>query len=326
MVKPFPLSIFLLIAAVLWSGCGSRDSLVPEYDAPPKLITSHEIKRGSETLKPFRLQFFRDTLWVSYSQKAHIDLFDPHFQKIGSISLKAPAPIAPTDFFVAESTRFVTEHFKSFVGAFDRSGNLGHSFTRMPGDTINLAPVVIIYYGGVAYVADVLQKAVLAVSMVTAEGITEPGELITGIPSDGVESPGFPSALFVTIDGRLLVGDADHGDIKAYSCTGDYMYRFDSVAADSAVMPQAFDIDQIIDPSMQDTNSFDPSNIRIMGRLHLVDAKNARVHMFNPVGRYISSYPDDAVLSKPSDVAIDRTRRTIYVADSEAARIFVFKY
>ena len=47
--------------------------------------------------------------------------------------------------------------------------------------------------------------------MADAPGITETGELILTIPTSEEQELGFPSAVYVTEDGRLLVGDAATG-------------------------------------------------------------------------------------------------------------------
>ncbi len=62
--------------------------------------------------------------------------------------------------------------------------------------------------------------------------------------------------------------------------------------------------DDVVDPAMQDSSSWDPSGIRRMGRFHVVDATNQRLHMFSSVGKYVSSYPGDSVLVRPAGIAI----------------------
>ena len=63
-----------------------------------------------------------------------------------------------------------------------------------------------------------------------------------------------------------------------------------------------------------------------MGRIHVADGRAGVVYMFNPVGEYIASYPDPGTLDGPSDIAISRSSRLIFVADSRAKRIYVFQY
>jgi hypothetical protein len=58
----------------------------------------------------------------------------------------------------------------------------------------------------------------------------------------------------------------------------------------------------------------------------VVDAKNGRVHMYNPLGSFIAAYPEGQALAGPSDIAIDRGRRRIYVTDPPAHRILIYRY
>jgi hypothetical protein len=152
------------------------------------------------------------------------------------------------------------------------------------------------------------------------------GELILQIPSGSSAIIGFPASLMVTLEGRLFVGDSRNSVIKVFTCDGQYIYDFDRVPTQNPFSPMGFAIDNKIDPSMQDTSSFDPSGIREMGRIHVVDPNNRTVHMFNPVGKYVSSYKPDEKMVKPSDIAIDRKSRKIYIADPHAERIFIYQY
>jgi hypothetical protein len=152
------------------------------------------------------------------------------------------------------------------------------------------------------------------------------GELILQIPSGSSAIIGFPASLMVTFEGRLFVGDSRNSIIKVFTCDGQYIYDFDPIPAQNPFSPIGFAIDNKIDPSMQDSSSFDPSGIREMGRIHVVDPNNRTVHMFNPVGKYVSSYEPQEMMAKPSDIAIDRKSRKIYIADPHAERIFIYRY
>jgi hypothetical protein len=130
----------------------------------------------------------------------------------------------------------------------------------------------------------------------------------------------------VTPDGRLLSGDAGAGAVLAFTCDGQYIYSFDSVATPRPMIPQALALDSKLDPSLQDTNSFDPSGVRQMGRIHVADANNGGVHMFNPLGRYVATYTGGGKLVKPTGLAVNYPDSLIYVADPAARRIFTFRY
>ena len=116
------------------------------------------------------------------------------------------------------------------------------------------------------------------------------------------------------------------GNVKVFTCDGRYIYAFDAVTAEAPMAPQGVDMDNVSDPSMQDSTSFDPSGVREMGRFHLVDANNRQVHMFNPLGKYIASYTVGDPDGRPSDIAIDRRRNRIFIADPVAGAIMIYEY
>lgn len=325
---------FILVGALLGLvavGCGPEPVVdtEPFYQLPTQI---GELEPPEVGLKPVRLQFFEDTLFVSYRGKARIDKYtagsdsSAALEYAGSIPLVDPEPVAPTSFVLIDSLLVVTNHARHLVVIYDRAGEFRQSFGTTP-DGQPLAPFAIHAYGGVAYVADMHLRQVLAVSLVEAEDLTELGELILSIPSDSIDRPDQPSAVRVTYDGRLLVGDAGRGLIRVYTCDGRFIYDFDSIPG--VVRPpafQGFDRDNVVDPAMQDSSSWDPSGIRNMGRYHVADATNGRVHMFNSVGKYVASYPADSALTLPAGIAIDRKRQRIFVALPQAGRILIFSY
>lgn len=277
------------------------------------------------SMKPVRLQWFEDTLFVSYNGVARIDKYTTDLKLVGSIELIDPEPVRPTSFVLIDSLLVVADHARHLVVIYDRNGNFRESFGTTP-DGRPLSPFSLDAYGGVAYIGDLNLGRVLAVSLVDAGEITERGELILTIPGDSSSTIGFPSAVKVTPDGRLLIGNAQSGRVEVYTCDGRHVYNFDSVATDRTIGPQAFDADNVLDPSLRDTTEFDPSGIWGLGRVHLVDANNAKIHIFNPLGVYVASYPDDSLLIRPSGLAVDRKRQRIFVADPGAGKILVFKY
>jgi hypothetical protein len=311
---------------IVLSGCGVQERTAGEsYSHIPEFESVRVITDGADTLRPVRLQFRRDTLYVSYNHRAQLDLFTPEFERLRTLELVDPEPIYPTSFAVADSAIYIVDHAKRAVIVTDRDGKVSDSFNMLPDGETQLSPLAVAFYGGVAYVADITLRQVLAISMVEAPGITEKGELILHIPSDEADAIGFPSAVRVTLDGRLLIGDAEAGRVRVFTCDGRAIYQFDSVPSPGVMAPLGFAVDGIQDPRLQDSARFDPSNVHTHGRYHVVDGNNSSVHMFNPLGRYVASYGADN-LSRPSDIAIDTKRARIYIADPHAQRIVVYKY
>lgn len=331
-VKPFSRSIVAFsilpgIALFAFSSCGQKSGrLRAHYERLPIFEKAVALTAASDTLQPARLQLFKDTLFVSYLRRSQIDMYTPEFTRIGSIKLTDPEPIFPTSFAVDDSLVMVIDHSRNLVAIYRRDGSYVTSFGTFPDGSTSLTPFAMACHGGVLYVTDVRVGKVLAISMTDTPGITEQGELILTIPNDSLHALSFPSAVMVTPDGRLLAGDAGTGKINAFTCDGSYVYSFDSLQTPKTFTPQGFALDDMKDPTLRDTLKFDPSGLPNMGRIHVVDANNAAVHMFNPLGKYIASYSLEGQFQKPSGIAINRTSKRIFIADARAGRIFIFRY
>lgn len=316
---PAGLLILLIVIA-----CENNN--LPTYNTPP--IFEKEMGESyfdSLGLKPVRIIYYKDTLFLSYTSESRIDLFTINFEYIKTIELTDPEPVFPTNFVIADSLIVVADHTKGALIVYDRGGNFLESFGLLPDQQTRLSPFGLAFYGGVIYSGDAALRQIMAISYADAPGITEKGELILTFPQDSTKYLGFPSALYVTYDGRLLVGDAALGKILVFTCDGRFIYDFDSLDVFKNMAPHGITIDWLIDPSLQDTSSFDPSGIPAMGRFHITDGNNNVVHMFNPLGKYVGSYPDDNRLTKPSGIAYDTKRKLIYIADPGADRIFVYR-
>jgi hypothetical protein len=296
------------------------------YASLPILEATHAPGHPADSLKPVRLQLRNDTLYVAYVGQPRIDLFTGQLDSIGTIRLDNPEPVFPTDFFMADSELYVCDHARGIIATYNKNGQLKESYGTLPDGSTGLRPFALTYHRGILYVGEAGLRKVLAIVMEASPGVTERGELILAIPTDTAHSLVFPSALMVTPDGRLIIGDGGRGGVEAFTCDGRYIYPFDSLPGSPSAGPQGFALDDIIDPSMQDTLSFDPSGIREMGRIHMVDAQLGKLHMYNPIGRYIASYPENESLEKPSDIAIDVINQRVYVAEPATGRILVYRY
>lgn len=320
------LTIIILLTIVLISCTKEPDKI--RYDSAPRLIGQKQLTHNGEVQYPIAIQIYRDTIYVAYNRQARIDKFNLNLEKVGWVPLDEIEEVFPTQFYVTDSLIIVTDHFKGRFIIYDHGGHIIASFGSQPGGEITLSPFPVFYYGGVAYIGDIKSRKILAISMVNVEQLTEMGELIIQIPSDTMNLIGFPTALYITLDGRLIAGDSKSGDIKTYTCDGRYIYHFDNIPEYNQIATIDIDLDNISDirKLALDTISFDPSNIRTHGRLHTVDAKNNKIHMFNTTGEYISSYPPDSLFEKLSGIAIDLRHKKIFITDSKLGKIFTFEY
>ena len=314
----------LALLAIFGSGCGRGEKLDGNtYKEAPQYVRSVVLMDGQDTLVPVRVQFVDDTLFVSYNGLPRLDLYNRNLERVRSISLTQPDTVMPTSFWILDSILIVADHVQGLILSYDRKGTLLASYGRLPDNQTPLHPFAVTAYGGVLYASDLGLRRILAISLVDAEGITEKGEVILAIPSDSTKTLGFPAAVAVTPDGRLLVGDAVSGSIDVFTCDGRYVYRFDSIPAMPIRGPQAFAMDGKSDPELQDTSRFDPSDVQFLGRIHVVDAASGTVHMFNPLGKYIASYPERR-MQKPAGITIDIKNHELYIADPEARELHVF--
>ncbi len=319
----------LLLVTFIMLGCDSNEQSAPEtgFHAIPQLIGEHQFTEGDEILIPTRMQIYYDTLFVAFKDQPFIDMYTTDFKRLGRIGLVDPETVVPTEFYVTESMLVVISHSRGMVILYDRSGALITSFGTQPDGVTPLMPYSVFCYGGVAYISDISLKGIMAVSLTDAKDITEVGELILVIPSDTTYRIGFPSALIVTIDGRLISADANDGKVKVYTCDGRYVYDFDSLTTPKIPMIHGFAYDDVSDPSLIDTTVFDPSNIHTHGRIHTLDPNNRQVHMFSTLGKYVASYPNDSeVFERPSDIVIDFLGNQVFVADPVQEKLLIFGY
>jgi hypothetical protein len=299
---------------------------LPGYaEAPVMEREFYPADAGTER-QPVRLQVVGDSLFVSYNGSTVLDCFDGNLEKIASIELRAPEPILPTDFRITESQILVADHAKGVVAIFDRTGKYLDSYGRLPDDATRLMPIALTHHGSVLYVADMGIKQVLAIALASEPGVTESGEIILSIPAVGAGELGFPSAVHVTGDGRLLVGDSGRSKIQVFTCAGRTVYSFETIPGRTRITPLGFAQDDIIDPTAEKEGSSDPSGVRRQGRFHVADGLSGQVHLFSPLGRYLASYPEPGVLDKPSSVAVHAQSGRVFVADPPRGRILVYRY
>ena len=319
------LAAVVIVAAGLILRPSADDDLDP-YRTPPSFVFSEKFTEGGKNLEPSRLQVLGDTLFVAFNGIARLDAYNFDLELLRSIALVAPEPVLPTSFTITDTSIVICDHGKGIVAVFDRAGKYQTSFGTLPDNSTSLAPIALSAFKGVAYVADMEQGRVLAISLNNIENVTEQGELVLTIPPQNKERLGLPSAVLVTPDGRLLVGDALAGAVKVFTCDGRPIYDFELSPGFSSMTPQALTHDTLKDPSLAIENGWDPSGLPRQGRYHVVDGFNGVIHMYNPVGQYLGSYPEGAPLAGPAGIAADRKGGRIFVSDPLRGQILVYRF
>ena len=317
----------ILALVVVWLGLRpAGDEPAVGYEALPELDFMKEIMEDGETLAPSRLQVQGDTLFVAYNGIPRIDAYNFDLEPLFRIPLVAPETILPTAFAVTDSSLVVCDHGKRIVAVFDRNGKYQTSFNLLPDGVTTLAPIALSAFKGIAYVADMEQGRILAISLNNIAEVTEQGELVLTIPAEKNPRLGLPSAVLVTPDGRLLVGDAMKAAVRVFTCDGRAVYDFEPVPGFEKVAPQGLTQDTLKDPTLTVEASWDPSGLAGQGRYHMADGFNGLVHIFNPVGRFIGSYPEKGLLAGPAGIAADRRGGRIFVSDPPTGRILVYRF
>jgi len=309
----------LLVHAALIAGCGRASQ------EPVTLERSIALSDDTGVLQPLRLQVVGDTVFVSYKGVPRLDKYSLDLERVGSIELTDPVPVMPSAFAVGDSQIVVADHGRGAVVLYDRKGELIDSFGLLPDQQTRLLPLALAWFQGVAYVADMALKEVLAISTAATADVVEQGELVLRVPGAGNRGLGMPSAVFVTPDGRLLVGDSGTGSIRVFTCDGREVYSFDPLP-EGKIAPQGFALDDVPDPELSGSAKSDPSGVKHMGHIHVADGRSGQVHVFNALGHYVASYSGNGVLEGPTDVTVSWETHRVFVADSRAKRVHVFSY
>ena len=173
----------LLVALLGMAGtvgaCG--DTRNDAFHAPPQFVTELRLEEDGTLLRPIRLEYRADTLYVSYRGVSRIDRFDAGLQPLGGIHLGKGHGIHASDFAVTDTGVAVCDHSLGSILLVDRQGDYVGSFGLLPDGETRLSPLAMDAFRGVAYVADVAQRRILAVSLTDSE-VTDRGELILSIP------------------------------------------------------------------------------------------------------------------------------------------------
>jgi len=209
-----------------------------------------------------------------------------------------------------------------------KTGKVLEAYGWLPGHRGHMRAMGVAYYKGNLYVSDVASRKMLAIGALGEKDVREEGELITGFPNGkpGEFELGYPTASMVTPDGRLLVSDAKFRDVKAFTCSGRSAHRFDNEGEAALHAPMGIAMDDLQSPRLvaEARKAFDPTRVNLQGRIHVVDAEQARVKVFDALGKYVLTYGEE--LRQPNGIAIDQRRRLIFISDTRLRAIAVYKY
>lgn len=284
-----------LAALLLLAGCRNQpNQKVADIYEPPHFLKNISLPEGS---KPAGIYAGKDNIYVSYFGSEFIDIFSPEGKqaKRFSAALKG-GPGSPQGMAISGDRLLVADYKNKALIFFNLTGDYLESFSQLPNNN-EFIPVGVAVYNRVFYITDKEANGWMAVG--------DDGELINVVRGKGPnDSLQFPYGIAVTEDGRIIVTDPQNGKIKVFACVGRYAYDFPTAEL-GLLNPQGAAIDGL-------------------GRIHVVDNGTNRVFVFDNLGHYLFNYGKN--LSGPSNIAVDKERRRIYITNTEKGNISVWNY
>ncbi len=299
------------------------------FDQPPQYVGLLDLRKNKPKARPFALTLHEGNLLVSFLGSDEIVEYSSDFTHTRSFHILDGNDASLTSLII-DGDRLYAANFRSgelLMIAYP-SGMLLGSYGLFPDARTRMKLFGLTFAMGNIYASDSQTNQILAISATTVPGIKEEGELLMTFPTrvSADRQLSFPTFAAVTPDGRLLVSDVGHKQVRAFTCSGRPAHNFDTSAAASFSVPMGIAFDDLPSPeflAMADT-ILNPSGVFQQGRIHVVDTEQASVKVFNSLGKYVLSYGRE--LRQPNGIAIDQKRKLIFIADSDRGSILAYTY
>lgn len=308
--------------------------LIQDCDASPDTGEVRFVKEFNLDLAPSFIDVVNERLIVTASDRIDkIYFLDRSARPVDSINLNLTSKIVGLEVL---SGGKVAVLLTSGINIYDLRGRLVDEILYKEDGKTPLIPAAASYGKDRLYVADEASRVVYALSLVDVYArsknqgivpITLKFEVVAVFPSamgknknDGLLKR--PTSICLSPDGRVFVGDSALNEIKVYSCNGRYLYDFEEL---KGIEPTAIEYDDKPGSVKIPKGTYDPAATDKHGRVHVCDRRNAKIHVFSTMGKYLFSY-GDGQLAEPSDIAIDTKSNLIYVADPKKSSILVYRY
>lgn len=253
--------------------------------------------KAHDARKPAWVYVYEEELYVNYFGEDIIDVLDLRGNKIRAFQAKAAEGNGSPQGMYRDGDRLlVTDYENGSLVVFTDKGRLLDAYYET-AEKRRIRPVSVAVYRDVMYITDVSINGWMAVF--------KDGEMIMEVAGDEKEKRlEFPYAVAVTDDGRVIVTDPAGGKVKVFNCSGWY----------------GFDI------PVREIGMENPQGVAIdgLGRIHIVDNGTGLVFVFDNSGKYLFKYGEG--LRNPSNIAVDRENRVIYIANTEDKSISVWGY
>lgn len=300
-----------------------------QFNDPPQYIGSKKVAEDDTTIQPFALAMHEGKLLVAYLGSDRVDEFSPTLHFIRTLRLLNGEDGSITCVTVEQDRLYAANFRNGEILVVDyATGTLVNSYGFFPDQKTKMKVFGIITKDEIIYATDSRTNQILAISANEIPNLRDEGELLLSFPSPNAQEYqlSFPTFTAITPDGRLLVSDVGNKEIKAFTCSGKPAHRFETEGEAAFLAPMGIAFDDLPSPkllSLKDT-IFNPSGVFQQGRIHVVDAKLGKIKVFNSLGKYILSYGSE--LRQPNGIAIDQSRRIIFVADTGSRVVHLYKY
>ena len=299
------------------------------FDEAPHYVGEMTLASVHDDMQPFSLGLSGGNLFIGYIGSDRVDEYSSQLQLLRSVHLLENEKASITGIIVHHDRLYAVNNRIGEILVSDYpSGKLITTYGFFPDNSTRMKVFGIALQNDILYATDSRTNRILAISANEIPSIRDEGELLTTFPDSGAHEYqlSFPSFPVVTPDGRLLVSDIGHHEVKAFTCSGRPAHKLDRSDSAQMSIPMGIAFDNLPSPELLAFRDsiFNPSGLFHQGRIHIVDAGSSRVKVFSSTGKYVFSYGKE--LHKPAGIAIDTSRRYIFIADAGPSVIQMYTY
>jgi hypothetical protein len=307
-------------------------------DSPPTELTSFQVRANGRVMTPQNVADGGDSIYLSFVEQPIVQIYSKTLKLLGSLQLDKPAPITPTAIAVTDSQLIVADTIKGLVAVFDRDGGYVNSVAWYPGRKVRLRPTQLATDGRLLTVIDPKAGQVAVISLITFQPFYDFLELMDIIPGEDRTHLRAPAAAIIAPEGSIWIADQS-GRGMIYTPTGDFVNELEQPTKTNITSPVAFAValsatdaeaheglrrDNIERVKPQEVLTYVPKPEQI--RIHLLDNGSGKVYVYDLSGRLKLVYPQDRDLQQPTAIAINSTRRQIFITEGGTQSITVFGY
>ena len=294
------------------------------FEQSPIYIGSFKVGGGKTFRHPRAITYWNNLLFVSYDNSDILEVFDDQFNVVKSYNISDGGQSTLTGITVDNDFIHIADSLNKEIRIYDHDGDIKYIFKWYPESKQQIRCYGLFVKESVLYVTDPNNSNILAISLADVPGFSEKGELLFTIEGER-QLLKSPTAIIVTSDGRILVGDKN-GGVKVFTCDGRFIYEFANNSEGRTFEPSGFAFDQMQSAAFLNKMKLqlETSKISKQGRIHVVDSKTARIKVYDALGKYVLTYGKE--LEQPYGIAIDQKRRRVIVSDSDIGALVVYKY